>query len=291
MLDFSRNSLRMKEARMKPLTRCAIAASLACLAATAQAEEPLSQTTISFYAGGKPVGGLIFPIGARITPSVVAASEREGASGARYTGNVQSRFMPPAGQSIVMFGEDIAVTHEVISAERAQAVRDLEAMGTSDQLYRGRSTTGELTPEEWKLQSAIDVANMKRLAQIIDTYGWPGLRFAGAASQTAFLVLQHADPATQRKYLPLLRDAVKRSDAMGGHLAMLEDRLLVAAGKPQVYGSQLAADPLRFEPIEDEAHVDERRRSVGLEPLAEYAKHFGLSYTPKRQAPKTQAPK
>jgi hypothetical protein len=281
----------MKEARMKPFTRCAAAASLACLAAASHADEPLSQTTISFYAGGKPVGGLIFPIGSKVIPSAVATTEREGTNGARYTGNVQSRFTPPGGQPIVMFGEDIAVTHEAISAERAQAVRDLEAMGTSDQLYRGRSATGELTPEEWKLQTAIDVANMKRLAQIIDTYGWPGLRFAGAASQTAFLVLQHADPATQRKYLPLLRDAVKRSDAMGGHLAMLEDRLLVDEGKPQVYGSQLAANPLRFEPIEDEAHVDERRRSVGLEPLAEYARHFGLVYTPKTRAPAAQAPK
>jgi hypothetical protein len=281
----------MKEACMKPFTHCVVAASLACVAATVQADEPLSQTTISFYANGKPVGGLIFPIGAKVTPSAVATSEREGAGESRYTGNVQSRFTPPAGQAIVMFGEDIAVTHQAISAERAQAVRDLEAMSASDQLYRGRSATGELTPEEWKLQTAIDVANMKRLAQIIDTWGWPGLRFAGAASQTAFLVLQHADRASQRKYLPLLRDAVKRSDAMGGHLAMLEDRLLVDEGKPQIYGSQLAADPLRFEPIEDEAHVDERRRSVGLEPLAEYAKHFGLSYTPRPQAPKTQAPK
>jgi len=31
---------------------------------------------------------------------------------------------------------------------------------------------------------------------------------------------------------------------------------------------------------EDKAHVDERRRSVGLPPLAEYAKMFGLSYPP-----------
>jgi hypothetical protein len=276
---------------MKPFTRCAVAASLACLAAAVQADEPLSQTTISFYAGGKEVGGLIFPIGARVTPSAVATTEREGSNEARYTGNVQSRFTPPAGQPIVMFGEDISITHEAISAERARAVRDLEAMASSDQLYRGRSTTGELTPDEWKLQSAIDVANMKRLAQIIDTYGWPGLRFAGAASQTAFLVLQHADTASQRKVLPLLRDAVRRSDAMGGHLAMLEDRLLVDEGKPQIYGTQLKTDPLRFDPIEDEAHVDERRRGIGLEPLAEYAKHFGLTYTPKTQGRKTQAPK
>jgi hypothetical protein len=149
-----------------------------------------------------------------------------------------------------------------------------------DQLYRGRTVTGEMPPEEAKKQIEIDVANMKRLADIVDAFGWPGIRFAGAASQTAFLVLQHADTASQRKYLPQLREAVMRHDALGSDLALLEDRVRVADGKPQLYGTQLALNPLRFQPIEDEAHVDQRRRSIGLPPLAEYAKRFGLDYTP-----------
>lgn len=62
---------------------------------------------------------------------------------------------------------------------------------------------------------------------------------------------------------------------------MLEDRVRVADGKPQLYGTQLANNPLRFEPIEDEAHVDARRSSVGLPPMAEYARMFGLSYPAK----------
>lgn len=252
---------------------------LICMAQPGHADNGLTQTTISVYAAGKPVGGLIFPIGTKVEPSAVANGIDEGAKEIRYTGNVQGRFTPPAGQSIVMFGEEVVVSTESISAERAKAVRDIEAMAGPDQLYRGRPATAGPAPEEWKLQTAIDVANMNRLAQIIDAYGWPGLRFAGAASQTAFLVLQHADSASQRKYLPLLRDAVKRSDALGGHLALLEDRVRLADGKPQLYGSQLKGAPPRFEPIEDEAHVDERRRSIGLEPLADYARRFGLSYT------------
>jgi hypothetical protein len=39
-----------------------------------------------------------------------------------------------------------------------------------------------------------------------------------------------------------------------------------------------AQGQLEFYPIEDEANMDKRRQSVGLEPLAEYAKHFGLEY-------------
>jgi hypothetical protein len=261
--------------------QCLLLVTLACIAQSGHADDALMQTTISVYAGGKPVGGLIFPIGAKVEASAMANRIEEGDQQIRFTGNVEGRFTPPAGQPIVLFGEHIVVSTEEISAERAKAVRDIEAMAGPDQLYRGRSVTGDITPDEWKQQNAIDAGNIKRLAEIIDAYGWPGLRFAGAGSQTAFLVLQHADHASQRKYLPLLRDAVKRNDALGGHLALLEDRVRVADGKPQLYGSQLKYNPLRFEPIEDEANVDERRRSIGLEPLADYAKHFGLTYAPK----------
>ncbi|OFJ46564.1 hypothetical protein BA896_021240 [Janthinobacterium lividum] len=223
---------------------------------------------------------MIFPIGAKVELSAMANRIDTGVREARFMGNVQGRFTPPAGQAIVLFGQEVVLSTEAISAERVKAVQDVEAMAGPDQLYRGRSENGDLTPDEWKQQTAIDVANMKRLAEIIDTYGWPGLRFAGAASQTAFLVLQHADHASQSKYLPLLHDAVKRSDALGSHFAMLDDRLRIADGKLQRYGSQLSTNPLRLQPIEDEAHVDERRRSIGLEPLADYVKRFGLTYSP-----------
>lgn len=251
---------------------------VACLAQASHAD-PLNQTTITMVANGKPIGGLIFPIGAKVEPSLVANRTDTNATATSYAGNVQGRFTPPASQSIVFFGEQIVVSQQAISPARAQAVRDLENMGASDQLYRGRSVTGNLTPQEWQQQTAIDVANMQRLSTIIDTWGWPGLRFAGAASQTAFLVLQHADQASQHKYLSALRAAVQRSDALAAHLAMLEDRVRLADGRPQLYGSQLKSDPLGFEPIDDEEHVDARRRSIGLEPLAEYAKNFGLTYT------------
>ena len=258
---------------------CALAlTALLCTAQACRADAPLTQTTISVYADGKPVGGLIFPIGTTIDVGAIAVHTDRVGDNARYTGNVQSRFTPPAGQPIILFGEDVAVNVEPVSAERLRAVHDLEAMASSDQLYRGRSGMTRLTPAEWKLQTAIDTANMKRLAGIIEVDGWPSLHFAGAASRTAFLVLQHADHASQKKYLPLMRDAVRRSDALAVDLALLEDRVRMDDGQKQIYGSQLSGDPLRFYPIEDEAHVDERRRSIGLEPLTEYAKSFGLRY-------------
>ena len=55
-------------------------------------------------------------------------------------------------------------------------------------------------------------------------------------------------------------------------------------GKKQIYGTQLTWNEKtgRYElyPIEDEEHVDLLRASVGLQPIAEYLKDFGLRYIP-----------
>jgi hypothetical protein len=265
---------------MKLAAHLLLTGALAGAALCARGDDGLTQTTLSFYADGKPVGGVIFPIGAKTELRARANQVDDEADSRHFTGNVQGRLLPAGGQPFVVFGQDLVISKAPVSAERAKAVRDLEAMATTDQLYRGRSVNGDLSAEEWKQQTALDVANTKRLVEIIDQFGWPGLRFAGAASQTSFLVLQHADNDVQIKYLPLLRDAVQRGDARGDDLALLEDRVRTFVGKPQLYGSQLSGQPLKFLPIEDEAHVDERRRSLGLMPLADYAKLFGLTYTP-----------
>lgn len=268
---------------MTPRLPVLFVALLSCATPSSHAADALVQTTISLYAGGKPVGGLIFPIGAKVDLSAAANRMDEDGQPQRYSGNVQGRFTPPPGQAVILFGDDVTVSTAPVSAARARAVRDIEAMAATDQLYRGRAASLNLTPDEWQRQTALDTANMQRLAQILDADGWPGLRYAGAASQTAFLVLQHADHASQKKYLPLMRAAVRAHDALAFHLALLEDRVRVGDGKLQLYGSQLSGNPLRFDPIEDEAHVDARRRAIGLEPLADYARHFGLTYIPKAE--------
>jgi hypothetical protein len=83
-----------------------------------------------------------------------------------------------------------------------------------------------------------------------------------------------------------MREAAAKGELAKANLALLEDRVLVRQGKSQIYGSQLRNNPdtkkMEFYPIEDEAHVDERRSTVGLGPLTEYAKLFGLDYTPKK---------
>ncbi len=174
--------------------------------------------------------------------------------------------------------------------------RELLRMQQEDQKYRTRIGNIEkmsLPPEEkqkrasvlWEKQEKIDQRNIKRLAQIIEKYGWPSRSLIGKeGSVTAFLIVQHADLAYQKKYFPLLKEAVSKGEADPDDAALLEDRILMFEGKKQLYGTQLrfneVTKQMELWPIEDEERVDARRASVGLEPIAEYVKRFGLTYKP-----------
>lgn len=169
---------------------------------------------------------------------------------------------------------------------------ELEAMYDSDQTHRLKlqelsqkhGPNSPEFPELWKEQQAIDEANIKRLDEIIEQQGWPKRSVVGdKAAAAAFLIVQHADLPTQKRYFPLLQAAVAENEARTQDLALLEDRILMREGKKQRYGSQLRDNGegrWEFYPIEDEANVEARRKAVGLPPLAEYAKHFGIDYQP-----------
>ncbi|RPD49436.1 hypothetical protein DNI29_01125 [Hymenobacter sediminis] len=140
----------------------------------------------------------------------------------------------------------------------------------------------------WKEIEATDARNLQRITKLLDTHGWPTKAEVGnTGTSTVFLVIQHSDLATQEKYFSMAKQAAERGDLSKPALALLQDRILIGQGKPQIYGSQLHTDPTTgktvFSPIEDEAHVDERRAAIGMEPLASYAKRFGLEY--KYQSP------
>jgi hypothetical protein len=81
----------------------------------------------------------------------------------------------------------------------------------------------------------------------------------------------------------LVKEGASKGEVRAADAAMLEDRILMLEGKKQIYGSAVQSGPeaggkLQLHPIEDEDHVDERRAAVGLMPLAEYLKQFGLEY-------------
>jgi len=104
----------------------------------------------------------------------------------------------------------------------------------------------------------------------------------GQGNSTLFLVIQHADQATQEKYLPMMREAVKNGKAQGSSLALLEDRVALGQGNRQIYGSQIGRDPETqiyfISPLEDPDNVDKRRAEVGLQSLADYASRWQITW-------------
>jgi hypothetical protein len=129
----------------------------------------------------------------------------------------------------------------------------------------------------------IDSSNLVQIEALINKYGWLGKSFVGSGGNTAlFAVIQHADPDVQEKYFPLLQRSVADGESNAYDMAMMQDRILMRREKKQVYGSQVVQNKTtgawEFYPIEDEKNVNARRSKVGLPPIEEYAKYFGINY-------------
>jgi hypothetical protein len=127
-----------------------------------------------------------------------------------------------------------------------------------------------------KRMAKIDRENLAWLKGVVGKHGWPGRSMVGRdGAQGAFLIAQHAvsDLEFMAKVLGMLKAAYKAGEAEGQWVALMTDRLLVLKDKKkQRYGTQLVAKNGRLvpQPIEDEANVDERRKELGMPPLADY---------------------
>ena len=132
-----------------------------------------------------------------------------------------------------------------------------------------------MTVEQRMAFARVDVANTDRLREIVAAYGWPGRALVGdEGADQAWLIAQHADHQldSQRLFLKEL-GAPWRPATRPRHLAYLTDRVAMNEGRPQRFGTQVAAmqDGAAVPwPIEDPDDVDERRAAMGLPPLSEY---------------------
>ncbi len=157
-----------------------------------------------------------------------------------------------------------------------QAVRD-----TLAQFFQsGRSPDSAFVAR----MSAVDAANTSWIKGVIVQCGWPGRSLVGTdGANAAFLLVQHAgnDPAFMASALPLLERAVVNGESKATDYALLFDRVAVAAGGRQRFGTQakLIQGRVVFDPIDDSIHVDTRRAQMGLSPLATYARLLDSLYT------------
>ncbi|MBT0811708.1 hypothetical protein KIH41_10510 [Litoribacter ruber] len=158
---------------------------------------------------------------------------------------------------------------------------DLARMAEIDQIAAGpvpNDRYQHLTQEEWKVfEDSVFATHAKALEKIFKQHGFPGYDLVGKkGSMNFWLMAQHADhnPKFQNRVLRKMKVEVDRGNADPSYYAMLVDRVNLNTGKQQIYGTQVTyranicqAYP---KPLANPETVNERRKSVGLEPIEKY---------------------
>ncbi len=175
---------------------------------------------------------------------------------------------------------------------------ELDSIGVLDQKYRrlmhleGEARKAEaekmgMGPEDyegdlWARQIALDSSNLRRIAYILDTKGYPGKSMVGEPTNTAaWYVIQHSNKIP--KYLGLMKEAGREGELPFRLVAMMEDRYLMGEEKEQIYGTQ----GMNYNngrdfiwPIKDPENVNTRRKEAGFtQDIETYAKDlFGEDF-------------
>ncbi len=182
------------------------------------------------------------------------------------------------------------VNHERRGPEDCLA-RELLRMGKRDQEVRRhvvehlrKNQTAEIPSELRRQMSRVDKDNLNRLKRIVRQHGWPALTVVGqAAAQAAWLVAQHADsdPEFQARVLELMNPLVVEGEVAATNFALLTDRVLVARGEPQRYGTQYKSVEIDgvvhfgpSTPIVDPNRLEQRRSALKLPSHVEYVRQL-----------------
>ena len=194
---------------------------------------------------------------------------------------------------LLLFG-CVATRPQLVVPAACTGVRDpqlcaeLLMLRDRDQEARKKMLADRNNVDLQRAVEAVDAENVKRVVAIIEKAGWPGKTLVGEkGSGAAWTILQHSDAATRKRFLPLMQAAVASGELHGSLYATTVDRVRIGDGLPQLYGTQFREQNGRMEPfpIENEAEVDARRASVGLQPLSEYAALINETYLRQKQSP------
>lgn len=189
----------------------------------------------------------------------------------------------------------------------AELKKELTQIYKDDQVYR-EMMQPNITPERKKqimternlteadlgarlseIMNAQDHANLVKVENIIQKYGYPGKSMVGEPENKAvWYVIQHS-PEIQ-KYLPLIKKAADEKELPFRLYAMMLDRKLMQENKEQIYGTQIRSffttkdgktETLSLVwPVKNPDHVNELRKNSGFtQTIEEYAKDVtGMEY-------------
>jgi hypothetical protein len=174
----------------------------------------------------------------------------------------------------------------LVEDQRYRALVSENFQEKKDSLAKAYHTTSDKILESLNEKMYLtDKSNLARIEQIIAQYGYPGKSLVGEpANEAAFYVIQHS-PVID-KYLPLLKEAAEKKELKFTLYAMMLDRSLMYAGKPQLYGTQGHGFQTKnggwqmiIWPIQNPKQINELRKKTGFKSSMEvYAKSLNIDY-------------
>ncbi len=118
------------------------------------------------------------------------------------------------------------------------------------------------------------------LKKIVDTYGWFTISIFGeeVSYQAGILITHTQDKEFAQKCLALMEKSIEDIDKT--NFALVYDKVMLSAGKPQRYGTKLRSYfddsgkvVTEVVELEDPQNVSKLREQIGLAPLDEYIKN------------------
>jgi ABC-type multidrug transport system ATPase subunit len=185
-----------------------------------------------------------------------------------YKRQAASILAAPNWTSLTLGGWDMTDAEELV----ARLTADISAR------ERWQASWADAVPEAVGHRALDEVRRVSRdnaawLSELLKRTGWPLRSVVGAeAAEAAWAIAQHADhdQVLQARCLEAMRAAASVGEASTSRLAYLEDRVRIAHGRPQLYGTQEIQLPGRdweLFPVEDPGRLNERRMAVGLPEL------------------------
>jgi len=137
------------------------------------------------------------------------------------------------------------------------------------------------------LKKKIDHENINYLDSLIRIKGWPKKSIVkDAAANSAFIIVYNADYSVQKKYFPVIKEAVEKGEANMTSLAKLIDKINLAEGNQQIYGTQFIQKEDGSWDVKDlfePEYVNQRRKEVGLGAIDEELFMHGIYWNFKQK--------
>jgi hypothetical protein len=205
-----------------------------------------------------------------ILVAVIPLAQTWGADAPEQCAGAESwnRSHPERGYGLPVQSDNAAITD-------AGLLSELKARVEADQAARKRWLADPENEELAGMVNRLDAANLTWLQKLIAAQGFPKAAKVGKEGvHLAWVLLQHADqdPSLQRALLPVLTQRHAAGELPANDLARISDRVLLASGEPQKYGTQFDWFTGDFKLPEPTtlAAIDASRAELGLMPLADY---------------------